>query len=227
MSTSISQPDDEEILARKRVESKSNGRVTDEELKEILQLMSVSSKTSSDADSHELGTLETNIIEKEHPPSFNEPERLKIENLLHENAKLRQRNKELETALERTLELVDQAKSISNFLKDAVITHYEIGNPVYYVIQVSTIFGDNYEVKRRYNAFHDLYNEIRRLQPNVTKPSGTDQSIPPFPEKLIIGNSGEENLCIRMKLLNDYLRFLLSKKEFHSLQRALVRFLQK
>jgi len=221
MTSSTSQADDEEILAQKRVGSKSKGHVTDEELKEILQLMSVSSNSSCIVDNPDFATLQR------HPSVDKDDEQLKIENLVHENVKLKQRIKELEMALERTLEMVDQAKSISNFLKDAVITRYEVGNPVYYVIQVSTIFDDNYEVKRRYNAFHDLYNEIRRLQPNVMKPAGTDQAVPPFPEKLIIGNSGEENLAIRMKLLNDYLRFLLAKKEFHSLQRALVRFLQK
>lgn len=84
---------------------------------------------------------------------------------------------------------------------------YTVGKPVLYQINVETD-TEKFVISRRYNHFFTLFEQLKK--------QGV-KDLPPFPEKLMSGNTDPKNLEKRKELLGKVVEFLVVNQDLFKL----------
>jgi hypothetical protein len=140
------------------------------------------------------------------PVPNNEINRKSVEEYDEENQILQKKISKFQDDFQKNTDIIENAKKKHPIILNANIISYQNGKPVYYNVQVQTIF-ETYEIQKRYSEFLILHQEISKLKGYV---------LPHFPEKMLLGNQSQQNIKKRFDQLQIYLQFIVSKSELLS-----------
>jgi uncharacterized protein (UPF0335 family) len=87
------------------------------------------------------------------------------------------------------------------------IVEYIVGKPVYFRLRI-TMDQHAYEIMKRYSEFSDFNAELHKITHKF--------KFPPFPEKIIIGNTQDSKLEERKNMLNVYMNAICEMKDFYT-----------